>query len=62
MMTVTELRAEIVYRTDERLGILGFTDPENTPNADYNQALREAKAWAQENHPETYKLLYPTKP
>ena len=50
-MTPTDLQTEITHRTEERLAIMGFTDPKQTPPWASDQAEREANAWARDNHP-----------
>lgn len=62
MMTPAELRAEIVYRTEERLALLGYYDKEETPEEVYNEMEYEAEKWARDNHNATWKLLYQTNP
>jgi len=41
-MTPAELTAELAYRRDERLAIMGFTDPQTTPEWARVQASKEA--------------------
>jgi hypothetical protein len=42
-MTPAELTAELAYRRDERLALMGFTDPETTPEWAKVQASKEAR-------------------
>ena len=42
-MTHAELIAELAYRRDERLALMGFTDPATTPEWAKVQASKEAR-------------------
>lgn len=42
-MTPAELTAELTYRRDERLALMGFTDPKTTPEWAKVQASKEAR-------------------
>lgn len=42
-MTEEERREEVRYRTEERLAIMGFTDPQKTPLWASEQAEKEAE-------------------
>lgn len=50
-MTTKELADEMRYRRDERLSIMGYCDPSNTPTHALSIASREAILWAQCNYP-----------
>jgi hypothetical protein len=60
-MTTTELRAEMDYRRNERLAIMGFYAEDTTPEWAKKQVDNEAEAWAMQNHHETYLQLINTK-
>ena len=42
-MTPAELTAELAYRRDERLALMGFTEPATTPEWAKVQASKEAR-------------------